>query len=245
MKKKRSSLGCLFWIALILLVLVVFLFNRKTIEQVMETTGFMDLLQKEKEAEEDETPPSVVIEQPEPQETAPREESPVQIIVPEEEPVEEEPEKEAPPPELPPNMRRSMLYFVKVEEDGTISLKQVVRPVYYRDSPLTETIRALITGLTTSELNSGLLTLIPNGTVLHGVTVRDGIAYMDFSEEFRFNPFGVEGYYAQLRQIIFTATEFPTVTAVQILINGKKHDYLGPEGISLAKPLTRDSFSTP
>lgn len=243
MKKKRGSVGCLFWIALILLVLVVFLFNRKTIENVLRTTGFLEVIQKEEEPDA-ESPPEVTLE---PQEESGQEEEPrerqIRIIVPEEEP-EEEPqeEEEEEVPELPPQMRRSVLYFVKVDDNGDIRMKDVVRPVYFEDSPLTETVRALIKGLTPSELNSGLLTLIPDGTVLHSVSVKNGIAFIDFSEEFRFNPFGVEGYYAQLRQIVYTATEFPTVTAVQILINGTIREYIGPEGVSIAEPLTRDSF---
>jgi len=243
MKKKRSSIGCLFWIALILLVLVVFLFNRKTIESVLKSTGFLEVIQKEKPEEED-SPPSVTLEEPE-EDTVEEEpgEEVVQIIIPEEEPPDSPTEEdEESVPELPPQMRRSVLYFVKVDDDGNISLKNVVRPIYFDDSPLTQTIKALLKGLTSSELNSGLITLIPDGTNLRSVSVRDGIAYIDFSEEFRFNPFGVEGYYAQLRQIVYTATEFPTVTGVQILINGTVHDYIGPEGISISKPLTRDSF---
>jgi hypothetical protein len=40
MAKKRRTLGCLFYIALVLLVLVVFLFNRGRVQEVLEKTGF-------------------------------------------------------------------------------------------------------------------------------------------------------------------------------------------------------------
>ncbi|HKK64783.1 MAG TPA: hypothetical protein VJ967_02935, partial [Clostridia bacterium] len=43
-KKKKASLGCLFWVALILLVLVVFLFNRERINTVLDETGFREYL---------------------------------------------------------------------------------------------------------------------------------------------------------------------------------------------------------
>ena len=39
MGRKKSSIGCLFWTALVLLVLVIFLFNRSTIESVLDKTG--------------------------------------------------------------------------------------------------------------------------------------------------------------------------------------------------------------
>ena len=51
MKKKRSPIGCLFWLALILLVVIVFLFNRERIKNVLENTGFTNLLTREKEEE--------------------------------------------------------------------------------------------------------------------------------------------------------------------------------------------------
>ncbi|MFP4563356.1 MAG: hypothetical protein ACLFRY_08590, partial [Spirochaetia bacterium] len=56
MKKKRSSIGCLFWLALILLVAVIFLFNRKTIVTVIRKTGFDSILTRG----EREEPPEVV-----------------------------------------------------------------------------------------------------------------------------------------------------------------------------------------
>lgn len=43
-KKKTASLGCLFWIAFILLVIVLFFLKRNTIAAVLENTGAMDLL---------------------------------------------------------------------------------------------------------------------------------------------------------------------------------------------------------
>src|SRR5690554_1746421 len=41
MARKKSSLGFLFWTACILLVLVVFLFNKETIDRVIDSTGFL------------------------------------------------------------------------------------------------------------------------------------------------------------------------------------------------------------
>ena len=45
---------------------------------------------------------------------------------------------------------------------------------------------------------------------------------MDFNESFRFNPQGLEALNAQLRQVVYAATEFPSVKEVQVLIEGKK-----------------------
>ena len=257
MKRKKSSIGCLFWIALILLVLVIFLFNRKTIETVMDNTGFWDAVRTDKvEPEVQRT-----TEEPAPQETqeketevpAPTSQTPSREPVKEPEPEigevtpsqESSPEEEVLPaaPVEEGQMRRSRLYFVKVEPDGNIVLKGIVRPVYFQDSPLTETLANLLKGLSVSEINQGLLSLIPGDTRLLSVSVVEGTAFLNFSEEFLFNSFGREGYTAQLQQIVYTATEFSTVKRVQVLINGEKRDYMGSEGgIFLGAPLTRDSF---
>jgi spore germination protein GerM len=72
--------------------------------------------------------------------------------------------------------------------------------------------------------------------------VRGSTAYISFSEEFQYNTFGVEGYAAQLRQIVWTVTEFTNVSDVQILIEGRRVDYLG-EGIWIGSPLDRDMLN--
>jgi spore germination protein GerM len=42
---------------------------------------------------------------------------------------------------------------------------------------------------------------------------------------------------------VYTCTEFTNVTSVLFLIEGKNADYLGPEGIFIGKPLTREDCS--
>jgi len=47
-KKKPASLGCLFWIAFILLIIVLFFFNKKNISGILDKTGASDLLSGKK-----------------------------------------------------------------------------------------------------------------------------------------------------------------------------------------------------
>jgi spore germination protein GerM len=56
-----------------------------------------------------------------------------------------------------------------------------------------------------------------------------------------FNGYGAEGYVAQLRQIVWTATEFPNIHDVQILIEGRRIEFLG-ESIRIGRPISRDSL---
>ena len=248
MKKKKTSIGCLFWIALILLILVVFLFSRSRIESVMDSTGFLNFLssreivekpeiqrvlvdedkidQTVEKSSENSIPQAVSVVEPEITIDIPKSE---EIITKEDNGVAEK------------NMRSSTLYFVNVTDENKITLQGMMRPVYYDNSPLTETLEALISGLTSSELNKGLLSLIPSGTELLGISVSNMTATINFNEALSFNNFGKEGLEAELKQIVYTATEFSTVDKVQILINGQKKQFLSTEGVFIGEPLTRSS----
>lgn len=117
-----------------------------------------------------------------------------------------------------------------------------IRPLPVNDSPLAEAIGALMTGPSESYRKRGYSSLIPQGTKLLSATIRGGTAYLSFSDQFQFNTYGIEGVAAQLRQIVWTATEFDTVKDVQILIEGRRVDYLGSEGIWIGSPIGRSSL---
>jgi len=131
------------------------------------------------------------------------------------------------------------LYYVVIDADGSVNYKAVNRTVA-KDSPLTNAINALLAGPTFEEKNCS--TLIPKGTKLLGVSIKDGVATLNFSDAFEFNQDGIEGYLAQLKQIINTATEFSSVNSVQFLINGQKKEYLGSDGVWIGTPLGRNSL---
>ncbi|MFP4383233.1 MAG: GerMN domain-containing protein [Spirochaetia bacterium] len=263
-RKKKSSLGFLFWVAVILLVIVVFLFNRDNISRVMDSTGFLDVVKNKfssREEKPDESSEQEVPVIPEDQETS----TDITVV---EEPADQPGgtdaagEETAPPPaadkpDPPPkttdsekqeivtekSTRQYGVYFIHVTEDGMIYPKKVEREVTFTDSPLTETINSLLTGPTSDELNQDLINLIPKGTILLSATVKNGIAYLNFNESFKFNTMGVEGYMAQLKQIVFTSTEFSTVKKVQFLVEGELLEFLSGEGVYIGKPLDRSSFS--
>jgi germination protein M len=151
-------------------------------------------------------------------------------------------EKPSTPPVQKPSARKARLFFVSVDPSGRLSPKSVIRSVQASDSPLRDTLETLLNGPTSLELNSGLLTMIPMEARLLGVTVRGDTAYIDFSESFRFNAQGTEALDAQVRQVVYAATEFPNVKKVQILIEGKKVRSLGAEGTRIDEPLARASF---
>ncbi len=182
----------------------------------------------------------------------------VQRLVPEEEPIPEaaviptvpEPEKTLEPPaaeeetDKENRTREARLFFVKVNTEGQITLKGLTRDITHTGSPLTQTINTLLKGPSSDEINKGSLTLVPDGTRLLSARVEGNTAYLNFNEAFRFNSLGREGYIAQLKQIVYTATEFSNIDQVQILIEGSQKEYLGGEGMFVGEPLSRESFQS-
>jgi len=131
------------------------------------------------------------------------------------------------------------LYFIQVDRSGYVNRVQANRRLPVSDSPLTDVIKALVAGPNADEKSKGLITLIPPAAKLISASIRGNTAYLSFNEEFQYNTYGVEGYAGQLRQIVFTATEFSNVADVQILIEGRRIDYLG-EGVWIGSPVSRD-----
>ena len=141
-----------------------------------------------------------------------------------------------------PRMMNLKLYFMVINSDGSVSRKEVTRSMKKSDSPLVDAVNALIAGPIPSEAEIGCHSLISAGTRLIGASVRDGVATLNFSGEFEFNQYGVEGTRGQLQQIVYTATAFPTVNSVLFLVEGDRKEYLGSEGVWIGTPITRNMF---
>lgn len=266
-KSRGPGFGCLLWLAFLILLLGLFLFNKAVIERVLDNTQFIDKVFKAPKTEEPnkdtpkETKPIETVPPAKPTEPAPLvDAAPIVVEAPPENPPAAKPiETKQPVAETPaakpvektptpaPTLkkvetRERAVWFVRIDDDGLIVRVKAKRQLPVSDSPLFDTIVALSAGPTDAEKKKGTSSLIPPGTKLLSATVRGSTAYLSFSENFQFNSFGIEGYAAQLRQVIWTATEFETVKDVQILIEGRRVDYLGPEGIWIGSPLGRDSL---
>ncbi len=242
------------------------MFNLPTIRGVLERTDFVDVVFEER-SNEPATEEVDETEQPD-QRTQPEEDRPeppeTELVIPEADeldddslsPVDEEDEEEEEqdqqeereeieldPPEQdeetgPQRTMQRDLYFILVSDDGRILAESVERSIRYESGPLTSTLEALIAGPSADDLNRGLLSLIPSGTELLSARVASGVAFLNFNEAFRFNSMGLEGLLAQLQQVVRTATQFSTVDAVQILIEGQTEEYLGGDGVYIGEPLT-------
>jgi len=154
-------------------------------------------------------------------------------------PVQLEPKPREPDP--PVQTRDRSVYFTQVSNDGHILQTKVTRRLPVTQSPMLDSLNILLNGPTAEEISRGILNMIPQNTRILSATVRGSTAYVNFSEDFLFNRYGVDGYVAQLRQIVWTVTEFSNISDLQILIEGRRMDYLG-EGIWIGSPISRASF---
>jgi len=237
-RRLRRYATILFWLTFIIVIYGLFLFNREAI------TDSIQIIRNERAARESPPvappvaplPPAAIIPAPlQPPAIVP----PVVLPPPEEANDVPAPLVPAPPP--PAELLERTLYFTQVDRNGMIFRSGVNRRLPASATPMTDVLHALIAGPSEDERRRGLITLIPEGTRILSATVRDGTAYINFSEDFRYNTYGVEGYIAQIRQVLYTVTEFPNIQDVQILIGGHRANFLG-EGIWIGSPLRRGMF---
>jgi len=283
---RPNNAGCLFWLAVIVVVLVLFVLNWGKIQETLARTNFLDIVKTQTRTDTKTPAPGGTTATPGGPSAAPAlpQAAPSPPAASSDKPgdgsadpadlsVEPTPAPTAAKPSASPTgpaaggaasgtvkptqapasvpspastqaakkTRTAPLYFVRIDDDGTIVRQEVKRQLPVSDSPLTDALGALLTGPNEDELRRKLVSLVPQGTKLLSAKVRGSTAFLNFSEAFMYNHYGIEGYAGQLKQIVYTATTFPTVQDVQFLIEGEKRDYLG-EGIYIGTPLGRNSF---
>jgi germination protein M len=258
-KSTRVPWVILFWFIFAIFILGLFIFNREAIDSglqiVKDAFSLREAVEKgTPEVNEGEPPITApatqqtakqqpVVQQPATQAPVAQATEPVKPPDSTTPPVQQNPQSQTgqntQSVQRPPETRERVLYFIRVDRSGYISRVQANRKFPVSDSPLNDVIQALLAGPNTEEKSSGLISLIPPATKLLSVSIRGNTAYISFNEEFQYNTYGVEGYAGQLRQVVFTVTEFSNVADVQILIEGRRIDYLG-EGIWVGSPVSRD-----
>lgn len=137
------------------------------------------------------------------------------------------------------NMRKTVFYFVN-ENDLLVPVT--------KDIPWVEGIgkAALECLIDSPELKAelaekGLKPSLPEGTKILGMTIRDGLAKVDFSKEFLNSADKVAEQNA-INAVVYTLTEFPAVEKVQILVNGKPLKKC-PKGTVLKDVLYREKIN--
>jgi spore germination protein GerM len=83
-----------------------------------------------------------------------------------------------------------------------------------------------------------LISEIPAGTALLGLEVSGGTVTVNLSQTYATGG-GSASMLARVWQVVYTATQFPEAPAARILIEGRRVDALGGEGVMIGAPLRR------
>ena len=104
-------------------------------------------------------------------------------------------------------------------------------------------LNALFEGPTAEELAASppLTTSIPDGTILLGLDIADGLATVDLSREFESGG-GSASMFGRLAQVVYTLTQFPTVKQVAFQLDGEPVTVFSGEGIVLDEPSGREDY---
>ena len=139
---------------------------------------------------------------------------------------------EKPAQEKPKEMQVNV-YYPRNDGTGLIAVSRKVNTE--KDDKYTAAMKSLLTG--TKE--KGQTNVIPKKAKLRSVTVKDGVASVDFSKELEQNfSGGSTGEEMLIGSIVNTLTDFPEVQKVQILIEGASVETLSGH-MDLSEPLTR------
>src|SRR6185503_4308433 len=130
-------------------------------------------------------------------------------------------------------------YFVLGGEPGVTGLVPVLRTVPQTAGVAKAAMTALLAGPTKAESGDRTITTaIPDGTTLNGVSIRNGIATVDLSNEFDSGG-GTASMRYRLGQVVYTLTQFSTVKSVLFQVEGQAVTVFGSEGIVLDGPSKR------
>ncbi len=128
-----------------------------------------------------------------------------------------------------------VLYFADEQAEYLMPEKREVS--LQKDESTAEAIvKALISGPEDKKLG----VTIPDGTKLRSVSIKEDIAYVDFSEEIKTKHWGGSaGESMTIFSIVNSLTELPEIKQVQILIAGKEQDSLAGH-LDISQPIARD-----
>jgi hypothetical protein len=134
-------------------------------------------------------------------------------------------------------------FFLDDRAGGDPSLVPVLRTVPRSAAVATAAMRALLAGPSTAERSAAprVSTTIPAASRLLGVTLNGRVATVNLSSAFASGggTFSVRG---RLAQVVYTLTQFPTVSSVRFRLNGVPVEVFSGEGIVLRGPVGRSAF---
>jgi germination protein M len=123
--------------------------------------------------------------------------------------------------------------------DGLVAVHRTHQPT---PRVATAAIDALLAGPTAAERTSGVVSAVPSGTRLLGITIRNGVATVDLTSEYQSGG-GSLSMQTRLGQVVYTLTQFPTVQKVRFRLDGTPVNVFSSEGIVLDHPVGRSDYA--
>ncbi len=134
-------------------------------------------------------------------------------------------------------------YFFLGSFTDNAGLVPVLREVPKTQAVATAAVTALLEGPNTTELGArpAMYTVVPDGTRLLGLRITDGIAAVNLSREFESGG-GSMSIFGRLAQLVYTLTQFPTITGVSFELDGQSVTVFSGEGVILDGPVSRADY---
>lgn len=107
-------------------------------------------------------------------------------------------------------------------EDGNGFVVPVNTKIPWEEGIAKATLRSMIVGSKTEEkiAQSGLHGVLPEGTEIKGMSIKDGLCRIDFGKNI-LNTSSYEQEENMISAITYTLTEFPTISRVELLVDGQ------------------------
>jgi hypothetical protein len=165
-------------------------------------------------------------------------EPPATLAPPTESPAPSEPPATVEPTEAPSGATSVRIYLFM---DG--KLVPVRREVDATRAVGRAALNAMFEGPTADEAAASppITTEVPEGSILLGLDIADGLATVDLSREFESGG-GSASMFGRLAQVVYTLTQFPTVKQVAFQLDGEPVTVFSGEGIVVDKPSDREDY---
>jgi spore germination protein GerM len=145
----------------------------------------------------------------------------------------------SPPPNSP--TPGSVTLEVWFDSSRDSRLTRVFRTVPATQAVGTAALEALLDGPSGSEVAKRIGTQVPPGTALMGLSIADGVATVNLSNDY-FSGGSAVSEWTRLGQVVWTITQFPTVRGVTIELAGDPIKPFDIDGKALGRPWNRADF---
>jgi len=131
------------------------------------------------------------------------------------------------------------VYYVKITADDACLVRET-HQVPYTEGVIKAALEELINA---DPVTPGAARVLPAGTKIRGVSIKDGLATVDFSRDVLRASVGAAGEELGIQSIVNTVTEFPGVQKVSFQVEGtldqEAKNWWGHVGL-YAQPFVRD-----